>query len=131
MSRGRRGIALAAMTGSLLLIAAVYGTAIVTGAAPRWAAPVFVAALATLLVATMVLGAGRANRPLGRLAWPFAFVWLVLAVGFGAVLLLHPASPTDPTLWLGLPPRAAVILYGIGILPALVLPLAYALTFDE
>ena len=60
-----------------------------------------------------------------------AAMWLVLAVGFGAVLLLHPASPTDPTLWLGLPPRAAVILYGIGILPALVLPLAYALTFDE
>ena len=33
-------------------------------------------------------------------------------------------------LWLGLPPRAAVVLYVIGFLPVLVLPLAYALTFD-
>jgi type II secretory pathway component PulM len=40
-------------------------------------------------------------------------------------------DPADPTLFLGLPPRAAVVLLGIGLLPLLVLPIAYALTFDE
>jgi hypothetical protein len=33
-------------------------------------------------------------------------------------------------LWLGLPARAAVVIYGIGLLPIVVLPVAYALTFD-
>ncbi len=131
MTGSRRGTALGAMTASLVVIAGVYLIVIVAGAAPLWAPAAFVLALATLFVATMVLGAGRAGRGLGRLVWPFTFVWLILAAGFGAVLLLRPAAPADPTLWLGLPPRAAVILYGIGILPALVLPLAYALTFDE
>jgi hypothetical protein len=32
---------------------------------------------------------------------------------------------------LGLPRRAAIVLYGIGLLPLFVLPVAYALTFDE
>jgi hypothetical protein len=35
------------------------------------------------------------------------------------------------SLWAGLPRRAALVLYGVGILPALFLPLAYALTFRE
>ena len=33
-------------------------------------------------------------------------------------------------LWLGLPARAAVVIYGIGLLPIVVLPVAYALTFE-
>jgi len=37
-----------------------------------------------------------------------------------------PAS----TLWLGLPLRAAIVIYGIGLMPVVVLPVAYALTFE-
>jgi hypothetical protein len=33
-------------------------------------------------------------------------------------------------LWLGLPERAAIVIYGIGLLPIIVLPVAYALTFE-
>jgi hypothetical protein len=83
-----------------------------------------------LVVGLMVLGAARADRGLGPLVLPFAFVWIVLAGGFGAALLLQPSDPADPVLWLGLPPGAAVVLYGIGLSPVFVLPLAYALTFD-
>jgi hypothetical protein len=36
----------------------------------------------------------------------------------------------DAPLWLGLPRRAAIVLYGIGILPLFLLPFAYAWTFD-
>ena len=35
------------------------------------------------------------------------------------------------TLWLGLPARAAIVIYGIGLLPIVVLPVAYALTFES
>jgi hypothetical protein len=54
----------------------------------------------------------------------------VLLIGFGAALVM-PAETRDSTLWLGLPPRAAVVLYGIGVLPLFVLPIAYALTFES
>jgi hypothetical protein len=53
---------------------------------------------------------------------------LVLLAGFGGALLLPPETPGSP-LWLGLPRRAALLVYGIGVLPALFLPLIYALTF--
>jgi hypothetical protein len=33
-------------------------------------------------------------------------------------------------LWLGLPARAAVVIYGVGLLPIIVLPVAYAMTFE-
>ncbi|HEX9249550.1 MAG TPA: hypothetical protein VF856_08620, partial [Gemmatimonadaceae bacterium] len=35
------------------------------------------------------------------------------------------------TLWLGLPARAAIVIYGVGLLPIVVLPIAYALTFES
>jgi hypothetical protein len=80
------------------------------------------------LVAVMVLGAARDGR-VGRLAFPFAFTGLVLAGGFGLALALPANEAAGAPLYLGLPLRAAVIIYGIGLLPIVVLPIAYALTF--
>jgi hypothetical protein len=51
-------------------------------------------------------------------------------LAFGLALLLPADEAPGAALWLGLPRRAALVLYGAGLLPALVLPLAYALTFD-
>jgi hypothetical protein len=45
--------------------------------------------------------------------------------------LLSPAVTPDSRLWLGLPQGAAIILYIVGFLPLLVLPMAYAVTFDK
>lgn len=123
-------IALAAVFLSVLAIGIAYAAAFLPGGAPIWASWVMALAIAALLVSTMALGAARDGR-LGRLAVPFAFVFLVVAGGFGVVLALPPADPQDPTLWLGLPPRAAVVLFGIGLLPLLAVPLTYALTFDD
>jgi hypothetical protein len=81
-------------------------------------------------VSTMTLGAARAGR-IGPLALPFGFVFLVVAGGFSLVLSLPPVDPAEPVLWLGLPPRAAIVLYGIGLLPLIAMPLVYALTFDR
>lgn len=125
-----RSAALGLSFASLLAIGAAYASAFLPGGAPEWAAWVMAIGTAALLVAIMALGAVRHGR-LGRLWLPFAFVFLVLAGGFCLILALPAADPLDPALWLGLPPRAAVVLYGIGLLPLLVVPIAYALTFDD
>ena len=77
-----------------------------------------------------MLGAERERGGVGRLAIPFAFVILTLIVGFSLALALPANEQADSPLWLGLPARAAIVVYGIGLLPAIVLPLAYALTFE-
>lgn len=78
----------------------------------------------------MILGAARGRRGIGPLKMPFAFVALVLVIGFGAALALPATEGPLSTLWLGLPARAAIVIYGVGLLPIVVLPIAYALTFE-
>jgi hypothetical protein len=78
----------------------------------------------------MALGAARGRRGIGKLKFPFAFVFIVLTAGFCLALGLPANEGPGSTLWLGLPSRAAIIIYGIGLLPIVVLPVAYALTFD-
>ena len=39
--------------------------------------------------------------------------------------------PAGEPIWLGLPRRAAILIYGIGLLPVFLLPIAYAMTFDR
>jgi len=77
----------------------------------------------------MVLGAARERGGVGPLALPFAFVIITLTVGFCLALGLPANEGPGSTLWLGLPLRAAIVVYGIGLMPVVVLPVAYALTF--
>lgn len=125
-----RRAALAAIVLATVAIAAGYASAFLPGGAPAWAPWLFALALPWLFVGVMALGSERPGRGIGRLALPFAFVWLILSGGF-ALLLGLPGDGAPPRLIFGLPLRAAIILYGIGLLPVLVLPVAYALTFDE
>lgn len=116
---------------SLAAIGAAFAAAIATGRVPAWSAWVMAVATSCSMIATMTLGAARTGRPLGglrRVLGPFAAVLLILLGAFAAALLLPAAG--EPLL-LGLPRRAAIVLYGIGVLPAFILPIAYALTFDE
>lgn len=89
-----------------------------------------VAGLAALSAGIIVLGAMREvkNR---RVLWlTLAGVVVQLVVGFGFALAYPERDPQAPQLLLGLPVRTAVVLYGVGVLPLLVLPLVYALTFE-
>ena len=124
-----RSIAVGALVMSTLLIAAAYTAALLMPQVPVWSAWALMIGTSTVMLATMVLGASN-RRGIGRLMIPFAAMFLVLLVGFGAVLVM-PAEAAGSALWLGLPPRAAIVLYGIGVLPLFVLPIAYALTFDS
>lgn len=123
-------VALAAIVASTLAIGVSYGSAFDAGGAPAWAGWLFAAATTGVVISTIALGAIRADRGLGRLVFPFALMTLMLALGFASLFALPDAAGIEPLL-LGLPRRAAILLYGIGLLPTLVLPVAYALTFAE
>jgi hypothetical protein len=124
-----RRAALLALALSFGGVGAGYAGAFLPGGAPAWAAWCVLVGMAGAHVAVMVLGAQRHGR-IGALGPVFAFVFLVLVVGLGAALVL-PERLDAAGLWLGLPPRAAIVVYGVGLLPFLVLPLAYALTFER
>jgi hypothetical protein len=123
-----------AVYGLFLSMAGTFGAyvwVLLAGAAPRWAPWIVALCTPLAMLATMVLGTarrGRRNAGLGGLAIPFLLTFLVVAGGFALALSLPAAG--EP-LVLGLPRRAAVVLYGIGLLPLFVLPVAYALTFDD
>jgi hypothetical protein len=113
---------------SIIAVAIGYGGAFTAGAA-TWAPWVLAIAIPASLGSIMALGATRGRTGLGRLLAPLAFVFAILALGFCFALAL-PAETSSSPLWLGLPRRAAIIVYGIGLLPIIVLPVAYAMTFD-
>ena len=114
-----------------ILIGAGYAACFLPGGPPAWATWLFALGTATILIAAMMFGAlpdgGAAGR---RLALPLALTWLFVFGAFAGALLF-PAETAVDGLWLGLPRRAALILYGIGLLPMFVLPIAYAVTFDD
>jgi hypothetical protein len=126
MTRLKRA-ALAAVAAGTTMIGVTYVSAFFAATPAPWAPPLFVLGIACIMVGMMILGAAS-ERGIGRLALPFAFVWLLLVGGF-AMVYIAPAAETAG-LWLGLPPAAAIIVYGIGFSPILVLPFAYAFTFD-
>jgi hypothetical protein len=121
-------ISLAAIFAATLSIAAAYASAFLPGGAPGWAAWAMALGTAVMMVAATALGAARPGG-LGPLRIPFALTFLILAGGFALALSL-PAEAPGAALILGLPVRAAVVLLGVGLLPLLVLPVAYAMTFD-
>lgn len=123
-------VARIALIVSTCAIALGYASAFAPGGAPIWGAWLLALGIPVALGGIMVLGASRGRSGIGRLVWPFAFVIVTLVVGFSLALALPANESVTSNLWLGLPLRAAVILYGIGLLPIVVLPVAYALTFE-
>ena len=123
-------VALVALFVGIAAIATGYAAAFNPRGTPTWAPWLLAIGIPVALVAVMILGAARGRRGIGTLKIPFAFVALVLVIGFGAALALPATEGPLSTLWLGLPARAAIVIYGVGLLPIIVLPVAYALTFE-
>jgi hypothetical protein len=125
-----RKAALLALFAGILAIAIGYAAAFLRGGPPAWAPWLLALGIPIALGAIMILGAARGRLGIGRLKYPFAFVVAVLAIGFCAALALPASESPLSRLWLGLPARAAIVIYGIGLLPIVILPVAYALTFE-
>ena len=125
-----RRAALLALVAGILAIAIGYAAAFLRGGTPAWAPWLLALGIPVALGGIMILGAARGRMGIGPLKYPFAFVVAVLAIGFCAALALPATEGPLSRLWLGLPARAAIVIYGIGLLPIVVLPVAYALTFE-
>jgi hypothetical protein len=125
-----RAAARGVLISSILAIAVAYASAFKASGAPAWAPWLLALGIPGALGAIMVLGAARGDKGIGALKLPFLFVFVVLASGFCLALGLPITEARGATLLLGLPIRAAIVIYGIGLLPIVVLPVAYALTFD-
>jgi hypothetical protein len=117
------------ITAATCAIAVAYASAFMPRGAPVWSPWLLALGIPSALGGIMVLGAARERGGVGPLAIPFAFVIVTLAVGFCLALGLPANEGPDSVLWLGLPVRAAIVIYGIGLMPVVVLPVAYALTF--
>jgi hypothetical protein len=126
-----RRLALQALFFSVVAIAVGYAAAFRRAGTPTWAAWLLAIGIPVALGAIMILGATRGRRGIGPLKLPFLFVVATLAIGFGAALALPATEGPLSKLWLGLPARAAIVIYGVGLLPIIVLPIAYALTFES
>ena len=126
-----RRAALLALIAGVLAIAIGYAAAFLPGGTPPWAPWLLAIGIPVALGAIMILGAARGRTGIGPLKYPFAFVVATLAIGFGAALALPATEGPLSQLWLGLPARAAIVIYGIGLLPIIVLPVAYAFTFES
>lgn len=127
---GTERAALAGIVLSTAAVGAAYVSALAGSGPPAWAPWSMALGIAGSVVSLMVLGAER-DGSVGALAWPFAGVFVVLAGGFGAILAMSPHPGPEAPLWLGLPPRSAVLLYGVGGLLLLFVPVSYALTFER
>lgn len=125
-----RRITVAMLFAAVLAIGLGYFGAFTKNGPSPWSAWVVAIAVPVSLVAIMILGALRGPNGIGRLKIPFAFVALILIIGFVAAIALPATESSASKLWLGLPLRAAIVIYGIGLLPIVVLPVAYALTFE-
>ena len=125
-----RTAALTALCMAILCIAIGYTAAFGQNGTPVWAPWLLALGIPVSLGAIMILGAARGRSGIGPLKLPFLFVVAVLAIGFCAALALPATESPLSKLWLGLPARAAIVIYGIGLLPIVVLPVVYALTFE-
>lgn len=122
--RAIRGIALAA-----LLILAGYAMAFGGEAWSRRGAVALIAGNAILAAATLALGAPVRGRWRRAIAVALGGTALLLAGAMMTAVLLPPPDTADP-LYLGFPLGVAVVLLGAGMLPLLVLPALFALSFD-
>ena len=121
---------LAMLVAGTAAVLVAYGAAWLPGGAPRWASWAMVMGVVLLVPGTLLLGTLRRGRNSTRLVVVATALGLLLLVAFGSALLL-PATGADEALLLGLPRRAAIIIYGVGLVPILFLPWAFARDFRD
>ncbi|MGI8843417.1 MAG: hypothetical protein ACR2HZ_06945 [Gemmatimonadaceae bacterium] len=128
MTDGRaRSRALGVLCIALVAIATAYASAFVVPGGASWSVPAFILGMCLASGAMMALGAAKGGR-LGVLLVP---IGLTIAIVVAGLLLAWGLPAENEPLWLGLPRRAAIVIYGVALLPMFVLPVAYALTFDR
>lgn len=116
---------------SVACIALAYGAVLLPGDTPSWAPWLLAVGSNGVIMTLMALGAMRRDSLPRSLAYTFVALFVLCAGAFIVALALPSHEGAGGPLLLGLPLRTAIVLYGIGVVPIAVLPLAYALTFES
>jgi hypothetical protein len=122
--------ALAVLVAGVVCIALAYATAWSGGGQPAWGVWLMITGAALLLSGMLALSAQRAGVSARRATMVACLLFAVLLLGFGLPMVLSPESAAGP-LFLGLPIRAAIEVYGVGLLPACFLPFVFAAEFRD
>jgi hypothetical protein len=126
-----RRLALFLILGGTLAIAAAYVAALVRPEGSDWAPWAIALGAAAVPVGLFVLGATHRGRLSRGLLVVFGLVFMIVAGCFALALALPANEGAGGALLLGLPLRTAIVLYGVGFLPLVLLPVAYAVSFDS
>lgn len=125
----RAGIALFAS--GTIAIAIAYGATMLSGSAPAWAPWLVAFGGSATSVGLFVIGAASRGAVSPAVGLMLLALFLVLFGSFSAALALPASEGAGGRLVLGLPLRLAIVFYGVGFLPLLGLPVAFALTFER
>ncbi len=130
MSRGSRvasvpvaGLVLGALLVLLSYVSAWFG-------APTWGTWSMISGSALCMSAAIAMGAANSHIRPARVALVAAFLLVVIVAGFG-IPMYFPAVTVETPLVLGLPLPVAIEVYGVGLLPVVVLPILFALEFKS
>lgn len=124
-----RDVARWAVVAGTFGIAGAYASAFGSTRLARAGEGLMAVALPVLLLGVLGLGAlSRRSAPRAhRITLALAFAGLALWIALGFVLALGTSTPhVAARLVLGLPWPAALVLYGVGVVPLLVLPALFA-----
>ena len=113
---------------SLLVVAAGYAGSF-TGAA--WAPWCLAIGTCAALMSLMALGAVRRGKITPVLRWVFGGMFVFCAGCFVAALATPANEGVGGPLLFGFPLRSTIVLLGVAVVPLLVFPFAWALTFDS
>jgi hypothetical protein len=113
------------------LVALSYAAVFVSGAGNAWAPWTLAIGTNGVIMSLMAIGAVRHDTLPRSLVWTFIGLFVLCAGAFLTALGLPAAEGAKGALLFGLPLRTAIVLYGVGVVPILILPLAYALTFES
>ena len=116
---------------SLLIVGAGYAGSFGPGGPPAWAPWCLSTGTCGTLMSLMALGAVRRGRIAPVLRWVFAGMFLFCAGCFAVALALPANEGAGGTLLFGFPLRSTIVLLGIAVVPILIFPFAWALTFDS
>jgi hypothetical protein len=114
-----------------IAIAIAYGATILSGSTPDWAPWCVAFGASATSVGLFVLGAASRGPISVAVGWMLVTLFVVLVCSFGVALALPANEGAGGQLILGLPMRLAIVFYGVGFVPLLGLPVAFALTFER
>jgi hypothetical protein len=116
---------------SLIVVGTGYAGSFAPGGPTTWAPWCISTGTCGALMSLMALGAVRRGRIAPVLQWVFAGMFLWCGGCFAVALALPANEGVGGTLLFGFPLRSTIVLLGVAVVPILVFPLAWALTFDS